>query len=105
MPDSAAAHAPSTVAEPLVAPEWLAHRLADPSLLILDIRSVVDGGGRKAYEAGHIPGAIHSDYVNDAGASPRGWRPASSPIAPRSPTCSAASGSRRIVMPSSCRPE
>ena len=68
MPDSAAAHAPSTVAEPLVAPEWLAHRLADPSLLILDIRSVVDGGGREAYEAGHIPGAIHSDYVND------GWR-------------------------------
>ena len=40
----------------------------EPDPLILDIRSVVDGGGRQAYEAGHIPGAIHTDYVND------GWR-------------------------------
>ena len=29
---------------------------------------MVDGGGRDAYEAGHIPGAIHTDYVKD------GWR-------------------------------
>jgi thiosulfate/3-mercaptopyruvate sulfurtransferase len=57
-----------SVAEPLVAPEWLAERLGDPGLLILDIRSVVDGGARAAYEAAHIPGAIHSDYAKD------GWR-------------------------------
>jgi thiosulfate/3-mercaptopyruvate sulfurtransferase len=56
------------VAEALVAPEWLAERLGDPALLILDIRSVVDGGARAAYEAAHIPGAIHSDYAKD------GWR-------------------------------
>jgi thiosulfate/3-mercaptopyruvate sulfurtransferase len=36
--------------------------------VILDIRSVVDGGARTAYEAGHIPGAVHTDYVKD------GWR-------------------------------
>ena len=59
---------PSSVAEPLLAPEWLADRLNDPNLLILDIRSVVDGGARQAYEAGHIPGTIHTDYAKD------GWR-------------------------------
>ena len=46
----------STAAEPLVTPEWLAHRLRKPDSLILDIRSVVDGGGRQAYEAGPHPG-------------------------------------------------
>jgi len=58
----------SSAVEPLVAPEWLAERLPDPGLLILDIRSVVDGGARAAFEAAHIPGAIHSDYAKD------GWR-------------------------------
>jgi thiosulfate/3-mercaptopyruvate sulfurtransferase len=60
----------TAAAEPLVAPEWLADRLADPDVLIFDIRSVVDGGARAAYEAGHIPGAIHTDYAQD------GWRAA-----------------------------
>ncbi len=59
---------PMPVAPPLVEPEWLAERLGDPGLLILDIRSVVDGGARAAYEASHIPGAIHTDYAKD------GWR-------------------------------
>ena len=62
-----------TTAEPLVTPEWLANRLRKPDPdapdpLILDIRSVVDGGGRQAYESAHIPGAIYTDYAND------GWR-------------------------------
>ena len=62
-----------TTAEPLVSPEWLADRFRKPDpdapdQLILDIRSVVDGGGRQAYEAAHIPGAIYTDYAND------GWR-------------------------------
>jgi thiosulfate/3-mercaptopyruvate sulfurtransferase len=54
--------------EPLVAPQWLADHLHDRDLLILDIRSVVDGGGHAAYEAAHIPGAIYTDYAAD------GWR-------------------------------
>jgi thiosulfate/3-mercaptopyruvate sulfurtransferase len=58
----------SSRAEPLVTPEWLAQRLDDRALLIVDIRSVVDGGARAAYEAAHIPGAIHTDYAKD------GWR-------------------------------
>ena len=56
------------MSEPLVTPEWLAGHLVDRDLLIIDIRSVVDGGAREAYEAAHIPGAIHTDYAKD------GWR-------------------------------
>jgi thiosulfate/3-mercaptopyruvate sulfurtransferase len=55
-------------AEPLVTPQWLADHLGDRALLILDIRSVVDGGGREAYEAAHLPSAIYTDYAKD------GWR-------------------------------
>src|SRR5262252_5924999 len=54
--------------EPLVPPQWLADHLGERDLLILDIRSVVDGGGREAYEAAHIPGAVYTDYAKD------GWR-------------------------------
>jgi thiosulfate/3-mercaptopyruvate sulfurtransferase len=53
---------------PLVSADWLAAHLNDASLLVLDIRSAVDGGGRDAYEQGHVPGAIHSDYAKG------GWR-------------------------------
>lgn len=53
---------------PLVTADWLAARLGSAELLLLDIRSTVDGGGFEAYERGHVPGAVHSDYVKD------GWR-------------------------------
>jgi thiosulfate/3-mercaptopyruvate sulfurtransferase len=53
---------------PLVSTDWLKGRLGDPNLLVLDIRSAVDGGGAEAYRKGHIPGAVHSDYSRD------GWR-------------------------------
>jgi thiosulfate/3-mercaptopyruvate sulfurtransferase len=66
MSDPVAPQSPAI--EPLVTPEWLAERLDDRNLLILDIRSVVDGGAREAFEAGHIPEAIHTDYAKD------GWR-------------------------------
>lgn len=52
----------------LLSPDDLAGLLGEAGLVLLDIRSAVDGGGREAYEAGHIPGALHTDYV--AG----GWR-------------------------------
>lgn len=53
---------------PLVTPAWLQIHLRDGDLRVLDIRSVVDGGGRQAYEQAHIPGAVHTDYAKD------GWR-------------------------------
>ena len=55
-------------ASPLIAPKALAALFGHPDLVVLDIRSAVDGGGRAAYDAGHVPGAVHTDYV--AG----GWR-------------------------------
>lgn len=55
-------------AEPLVTAEWLNAHRADPDLVVLDIRSAIDGGGAQAYATAHIPGSVHSDY--DKG----GWR-------------------------------
>ncbi len=55
------------MADPLVSPQWLAAHLRS-GIVVLDIRSAVDGGGAAAYEAAHVPGAIHTDYVKD------GWR-------------------------------
>ncbi len=53
---------------PLVSTGWLKQHLHDPDVLVLDIRSAIDGGGAEAYQKGHIPGAIHSDYDK------AGWR-------------------------------
>ncbi|HEY5796877.1 MAG TPA: sulfurtransferase [Bosea sp. (in: a-proteobacteria)] len=52
----------------LISPEALQARLGDGHLVVVDIRSSIDGGGKAAFEAGHVPGAVHSDYVTD------GWR-------------------------------
>ena len=49
-------------ASPLIAPEQLASRLNEPDLFVLDVRP------REAFEAGHVPGAVNSDYAAD------GWR-------------------------------
>ena len=51
----------------LISPDALAARLGDENLVIVDIRTAADGA-REAFEAGHIPGAVHSDYAAD------GWR-------------------------------
>jgi thiosulfate/3-mercaptopyruvate sulfurtransferase len=53
---------------PLVSAGWLKSHLHDADLVILDVRSVIDGGGAEAYTRGHIPGAVHSDYDK------AGWR-------------------------------
>jgi thiosulfate/3-mercaptopyruvate sulfurtransferase len=50
---------------------WLAERLDDPRVRIIDTRSTPHGGtvemasGRLEYVAGHIPGAVHLDYADD----------------------------------------
>jgi len=58
----------ASAAEPLVNVQWLNEHLHDKNLVVLDIRSAIDGGGAKAYEAAHIPGSVHSDYDK------AGWR-------------------------------
>ena len=55
-------------ASPLVSVDWLKGHLGDPDMVIVDVRSVIDGGGAEAYARGHIPGAVHSDYDK------AGWR-------------------------------
>jgi thiosulfate/3-mercaptopyruvate sulfurtransferase len=55
-------------ATPLVSVQWLKANLGAPDVVVLDIRSAIDGGGAEAYRKGHIPGAIHSDYDK------AGWR-------------------------------
>jgi thiosulfate/3-mercaptopyruvate sulfurtransferase len=55
-------------ATPLVSTGWLKQHLTDPDIFVLDVRSAIDGGGVEAYQKGHIPGAIHSDYDK------AGWR-------------------------------
>jgi thiosulfate/3-mercaptopyruvate sulfurtransferase len=47
---------------PIVSPEWLHEHIHDPDLRIIDFRwSLAGGGGRDAYERGHIPGAVFVD--------------------------------------------
>src|SRR5262249_8331438 len=55
-------------AAPLVSVDWLAEHRGNPDVVVLDIRSAIDGGGAEAFAKGHIPGAVHSDYDK------AGWR-------------------------------
>ena len=64
----AASTAGAHAAEPLVTPAWLNSHRADPNLVVLDIRSAIDGSKPETFAQGHIPGSVHSDY--DKG----GWR-------------------------------
>jgi thiosulfate/3-mercaptopyruvate sulfurtransferase len=63
-----ASAAPAVDATPLVSVEWLKSKLNDKDVVVLDIRSAIDGGGAKAYSEAHIPGSVHSDYDK------AGWR-------------------------------
>lgn len=49
----------------LVTPAWLADHLADPDLVLVDLRWDEQGRGRARYEEGHIPGAHFLDWTSD----------------------------------------
>ncbi len=55
-------------AQPLVSPAWLGAHLRDQNLVVLDIRSAIDGSKPETFAQGHIPGSVHSDYDK------AGWR-------------------------------
>ena len=55
-------------ATPLVTTNWLADRLANDKLVVIDLRNKIDSGSYETFLQGHIPGSIHSDYLKD------GWR-------------------------------
>ena len=60
--------ATAATATPLVEPSWLAGKLGDDRLVVIDLRNKLDGGSYDTYLEGHVPSAIHSDYLRD------GWR-------------------------------
>jgi thiosulfate/3-mercaptopyruvate sulfurtransferase len=64
--------------EPIVTTAWLAERLADPKVRVVDMRGYVVAkavapgveeasyrGAREEYRAGHIPGAVYIDWTTD----------------------------------------
>ncbi len=62
------AAAPLQAAEPLVDVEWIKAQGQTPGVVVLDIRNKLGQASEADYLAGHIPGAIYSDYLKD------GWR-------------------------------
>lgn len=65
LPQPAAAE---EAARPLVDVAWLLDNAGREDVVVLDIRNQLDGGSEKVYRAGHIPGAVYSDYLK------AGWR-------------------------------
>ena len=55
-------------ATPLVSSQWLSAELDNPDVVVIDLRNKIDEGSYELYLEGHIPGALHSDYLKD------GWR-------------------------------
>jgi thiosulfate/3-mercaptopyruvate sulfurtransferase len=55
---------------PLVSTDWLAARLGDPGIRVVDVRWYLDPArqGRAAYRQGHIPGAVFLDVEADLSA-------------------------------------
>lgn len=58
----------AAAAKPLVSAEWLHQHHDAPGVVVLDVRNAIDGGSRAAFEAGHVPGAVYSNYLE------AGWR-------------------------------
>ncbi len=55
-------------ATPLVDVAWIKDHSCDANVRVLDIRNPLDGGSRTDYLKGHIPCAVHTDYLKG------GWR-------------------------------
>jgi thiosulfate/3-mercaptopyruvate sulfurtransferase len=53
---------------PLVDVDWVKANADRDDVVLLDIRNKLDGGSAESFAKGHIPGAIHSDYLTG------GWR-------------------------------
>ena len=63
-----AAMSAAIAATPLVDAAWLENRLGNDGIVLIDMRNKIDGGSNETYLEGHIPSAVHSDYLKD------GWR-------------------------------
>jgi thiosulfate/3-mercaptopyruvate sulfurtransferase len=66
---------------PLVTPTWLAERLGEPSVVVVDTRWYLKNKkGIDAYRAGHIPSAVFADVDGELSALPGPGRPGRHPL-------------------------
>ena len=70
--------------EPLISAEALARRIDQPGVRVVDVRWVLGqpGAGRRAYDAGHLPGAIFLDLDGDLALAPGPGRAGRHPLPP-----------------------
>ncbi|WP_290653042.1 sulfurtransferase [Aquisalimonas sp.] len=54
--------------DPLISVDWLEKHLGEDDLVVLDVRSDIDGSDREDFKSAHIPGAVYSNYTT------AGWR-------------------------------
>ena len=62
------AFADPVTSQPLVDTQWAKDHLSDDKIVFIDLRNKIDGGNYETWLEGHVPGSVHSDYLND------GWR-------------------------------
>ncbi len=66
---------------PLVSPAWLEEHLADPRVVVADVRWYLKGKrGIDAYSTGHIPSACFVDVDRDLASAPGRGRPGRHPL-------------------------
>jgi len=56
--------------ELLATAEWLSEQLSRESVRVIDVRWRPDGTSAQAFEAGHIPGAVHLDWKAELTTTP-----------------------------------
>ena len=56
--------------ELLATPEWLSEQLSREAVRVVDVRWRPDGTAAQAFEAGHIPGAVHLDWRTELTTTP-----------------------------------
>lgn len=56
--------------QPLVDSAWLAEHLDADNLVVIDVRSGIDGTDAEGFAAGHIPGSVYASYTDGS------WRAA-----------------------------
>ncbi|MCP1676517.1 thiosulfate/3-mercaptopyruvate sulfurtransferase [Natronocella acetinitrilica] len=54
--------------QPLVSVDWLDQHLGEDNLVVVDVRSAIDGSSQSDFEEAHIPGAVYASYTE------AGWR-------------------------------
>ncbi|MEO8229856.1 MAG: sulfurtransferase [Chloroflexota bacterium] len=72
------------MSRPLISAQELARRIEEPDVRVVDVRWVLGqpGAGRRAYDAGHLPGAIFLDLDGDLALPPGPGRAGRHPLPP-----------------------